>query len=156
MKGIPLQSLSSWWLNQPIWKKICASQIGSGIAPGVGVNIKKHIWVATTQVMTPQNHYDWRINHKITQNLPISMCHPSLNLPPPKKIWLYGASWFPAFRKGVPKVKASLVHWILASLDDRPFGDPHLHYGTGAGPPRHLQRRWWVKSQGGSPPFRWW
>ena len=33
-------SVTSWWLNQPIWKK-CASQIGS--SPQVGVKIK-HVW----------------------------------------------------------------------------------------------------------------
>ena len=36
--------LSSWWLNQPIWK-ILTSQSGS--FPQIGVNIK-NIWVATT------------------------------------------------------------------------------------------------------------
>ncbi len=36
------ETISGWWLNQPIWK-ICASQIGI-ISPIFGVKIKKNIW----------------------------------------------------------------------------------------------------------------
>ena len=40
-----VQTFTSWWLNQPIWKICLSNWI---ISPGFGVKIK-NVWVATTQ-----------------------------------------------------------------------------------------------------------